>query len=313
MSRVLNTRILALPNSATEPRLVVKSIVLRKSFFSRPEKPRQVKTIGIMVPDACNPIAMACVRTAQDVFRKNGFMSILAFSSGKEEMEAREIADFMLGHIDGLLLMPSAARPSWLEKANHPLNIVAFDRPLDGEAIDSVLVENRIGSVEGVKHLLAHGHKHIVAVCDNSDLYTTRQRAAGYCEAMIGAGLSPELVTLSSDPASATNVLRNLVIRNNAATAIFALSGVCSMKILKAVAELGIKVPDDLAILGFDDLDHAEMLCSPLTVIRQPLFEIGERAANLLMNRVMSSNIDTTEHLVLPVQLVVRNSCGCTA
>jgi LacI family transcriptional regulator len=175
---------------------------------------------------------------------------------------------------------------------------------------DTILVKNKQGARQAVEHLLWHGHKKIVAMGVNPHLYTIQQRVAGYREAMKNAGLDSDVLMIDAENPETTELLRKLMTGPSKPTAVFTLNGLTSIHLLKAIEELEIQVPKELAIVGFDDLQLAEVLDPPLTVMRQPAVAIGESVAQLILERITGERKDI-QRLMLPVELVIRRSCGC--
>jgi LacI family transcriptional regulator len=219
--------------------------------------------------------------------------------------------------VAGLLIVTSGSdgrRLKLLQESGIP--VVAFDRPVTGVQADAVLVENREGAERGVRHLIEHGHKRIACVGFDSGSFTVRERIEGYKTAMRNAGLKPVLCT----EVDSYEAMRALAFRWSAAkdrpTAIFSLKRISSIRLIQALHLYRLRVPEDIAIVGFDDFELAEVLGTPLTVLCQSPTEIARAAAELLFKKI--SNLQEgrpsekqTAKVIFPADLIIRRSCGC--
>ena len=189
--------------------------------------------------------------------------------------------------------------------------MVALDRPVEGLEIDSVVVQNRVGTRKAIEHLIDHGHSRIAFVGDQEHVYTTLKRLQGYREALEQAGLE-EIYRLGAGgivPAEAAT--RELLGAPEPPTAFFAANNLISVGMLRALEHAGLRIPKDAAFAAFDDFEIAAVLHPRLTLIRQPAYELGRAAAELLFERLEERGPSSRQHLVLPTELIVRESCGC--
>jgi len=195
--------------------------------------------------------------------------------------------------------------------------VVALDRPVAGLHADAVLVENREGAEQGVRHLIEHGHKRIACVGFDSGSYTVRERIEGYKLAMRGAGLQPILFC----DVNTLEAMQALVLRWSAAkdrpTAVFSLKRISSVLLIQALHFHKLRVPEDIAVVGFDDFELAEVLGSPLTVVHQSPTEIARAAAELLFKKIADVREGRfaekqTSKMLFTTDLIIRRSCGCS-
>ena len=269
--------------------------------------------IGILVPDLSNPFVSDCVHVLQNALRGGGYTPLLTFSNGDAKREQLQIDDMRRRGVRGCIFMP-AAKSAWRPgPESHGMSLVAIDGLSDHAMVDTVGLQHRTGARQGVEHLIAHGHTRIVAIGSCSDDDSIRQRVVGYKDAMGNAGLVSELEFIDGMESSMILVLSEIMSRENRPTAIFSLHGKASMHILKAVPEVGIRIPQDMALVGFDDLAGAELFASPMTVIRQSSADIGAQAAQLLMQRLAAKRNTSSRYLKAQLEMVFRGSCGCKA
>jgi LacI family transcriptional regulator len=245
-------------------------------------------------------------------------MTLIVTSERSVETESNEIAMMAARRIAGLLIVPSRSgadkRLRELQQAEIPL--VTLDRTLDGVDAGQVIVENAGGAEEAVRHLIAHGHRRVVCIGYDAKVYTIHQRILGYRRAMKEAGLKSEMWTNLTTESGTEALLRRLMSEGDRPTALFTLNNVTTIHALQAVRAMQLRLPADLAMIGFDDLELAPLLDTPLTAVRQPALELGRSAARMLFDMIRHSRDAATDHkperrIVLPTQLILRASCGC--
>jgi LacI family transcriptional regulator len=192
------------------------------------------------------------------------------------------------------------------------LHIVTLDRPVPNLRIDAVVVNNRAGAKAAVKHLIGHGHRRIAFVGLRAALFTMKTRYSGYRDAMQQAGLSPEDYIDCVSEEHTVDIVRAILSRRHPPTAFFTGNNLTTRFLLHAFNVLRIAVPQQIALSGFDDFDVADVLRPALTVVLQPVYKIGEVAADLLFQRIASGVVPKKgRRLTLPLEMVVRRSCGC--
>lgn len=217
-------------------------------------------------------------------------------------------------HVEGMVIIPADIRKSRINQSDFSgTHIVTMDRPVHDSRIDSVQVQNQRGARRAVQHLIQqHKHKRIVFLGYNRNLYTVRARFEGYRRAMLEARLEPEATFECSSEEVTAEILSTMLQGKAPATAFFTANNLTTRYALHALVDSGVKVPDEVALVGFDDFELADILHPTLTVVRQPAAELGRVAANLLFDRIKRSEFpEEGSHVVLPVELVLRRSCGC--
>jgi LacI family transcriptional regulator len=190
--------------------------------------------------------------------------------------------------------------------------VVLFDRPVMDPALDSVTVQNMAGTRRMIEHLIGHGHRSIAFMGLSRSLYTINQRFLGYRKAMQTAGFEEDAVFSCGSQEDTLRLVETKLRGPNPPTAVMTSNTLATRYVLAALLHLGVKMPGELAIAGFDDFDMAEFMSPPLTVVRQPAQEMGRVATNLLVERMARGEVPQTgNRIVLPVEMVLRRSCGC--
>ena len=277
---------------------------------------RRARMVGIIVPDISDAFFAACAHTIQQIARTHQCMTLVVSSERDADLELQEAELMGNRKVSGLLIATSIlkANKRFRDLQESGIAIVAFDRPLVGINTDAVLVENRQGAEMAVRHLIEHGHHKIACVGYDRTFYTVRERIEGYTSAMEAAGLTPNILPEMPEFEDIQKWAATLAKTKGRPTAIFSLNHRTSADLVRAFAKVHLVIPKDIALIGFDDFDLAEVLTSPLTVITQSPIEMARRATSLLFEQIQSES--KTERIpakiLLPVQLIIRASCGCT-
>ena len=189
--------------------------------------------------------------------------------------------------------------------------VVSVDRSLVGAAIDKVEVDNRRGAFEAVDLLVRKGHRRIGLIAGQANISTNRLRRLGYNDALSSHAIQvrEEYVRVGDQrQASGRALAHELLSLGKPPTALFVVNNLMAVGALEAMHQRRLAVPGDVALIGFDDLPWAEALSPPLTVVRQPAYEVGRNAAELLLKRLSDPQRPET-HLKLMPELIVRSSC----
>ena len=265
--------------------------------------------IGVLVQDVSNSFSVALLRSLEDAARERRCVVLAASIDEESERERSLVADFVARRVDGLILMPSTPDQSYLAaELRAGLPAVFVDRPPRGVVADSVLVDNRRGARDAVKHLLSFGHTRVAVLIDLVSIPTAADRLHGYEAALRAAGLrlDPRLViTNLRTSEDAQTALTDLMTGANPPTAVFACRNILSIGAIRALHSLGLS--HRVALVGFDDFPLADLMNPPLTVIRQDVRVIGQRAAELLFARIEGDR-SPPKHLVSKPTLVARGS-----
>jgi LacI family transcriptional regulator len=214
--------------------------------------------------------------------------------------------------VDGILLVPIDSKHKHLKAvAAGPSPVVTIDRPIEVATTDSVGVENRAGARIAVDHLIAHGYKRIVCVATNTHLLTVKERLAGYEESMREAKLARTRLVRLPSQADVKSAVKELFAPGNRPDALFSANNASTIWVIDALRQMGIDMGKDVALVGFDDVDFYTLMTPPITAVRQPAAELGHISARLLLQRIKGELNTSSIRTVLPVSLVIRESCGC--
>jgi LacI family transcriptional regulator len=313
VSRVLSGTVRVSANTTQRVQTAIQQLNYRPNVLARAFRGQRSHSIGLIIPYLYDPFFASCAHAVTAVAREHGYSVIITTSNEDPETEYAEADEMLQRHVDGLLVIPSSSRHSRLTRSLFDKTpVVAFDRPVPDPSIDTVLVQNAIGSRRITKHLIEHGHRHIAYLALSRSLFTINARFLGYRRALQDAGLQEDSFFGCESEEVVEQILKAKRASDAPPTAVLTSNTLVTRYVLGAVARLGLRIPNDLAFAGFDDFDLAEFTSPPLTVVRQPAQEMGRVAANLLLDRIARGETPHTgNRIVLPVEIVLRRSCGC--
>jgi DNA-binding LacI/PurR family transcriptional regulator len=272
--------------------------------------------IGVILSDIKNPFYTLALSGIENVLSKQG-LSILICNSSMDQARENDFITLMLAEgVAGLIVAPAKESSDALADAvRDGLPLVVIDRRMSRPQTDVVLADNRSGARLAVQHLLKLGHHRIAMVSGPQHLTSGRERYGGYLEALEEAGvpLDERLVRFGDyQLESGYTLTRDLLCQPDLPSALFIGNNLMTIGALNAIHELGVRIPDEIAVIGFDDLPWAASLNPPLTTVGQPAFDIGVHAAELLLNR-MTFPGRPARAVVLGTELIVRASCSPVA
>lgn len=311
VSRVVNSESGVSPVLVDKVRRAVAELDFRPNVGASSLRRADGKTatVGLLVEDVANPYSSTLQRAVEDVAMPRG---VVVFSASLDEDPARErelARAFAARRADGLILVPASDDQSYLEpELRAGTALVCVDRACRGLDVDSVVTTNRSGSAEGVRHLVAGGHRRIAFLGDRHTVWTARERYQGYVDALVGAGLPVDeaiVVHDLTDAAMADGAVSTLLTRPNPPTALFTAQNLVTIGALRAMRRMGLE--RSVALVGFDDFPLADLVSPGVTVVAQDPVAIGKLAATVLFSRLAGDTSPTTVHVV-PTTLVRRGS-----
>ncbi len=313
VSRVLSGSANVSDSTADRVHRAIRLLNYQPNELARSLRSLHSKTIAVIVPYLYDSFFATCAHAISTVAKQHGYSVILTTSDEEHETERRQTDLMVRRRIDGMVIIPAPGDDKYLQSEVYSrMHIVTLDRPLADPRFDSVLVNNSAGTKMAVEHLIGHGHRRIGFLGVGRELYTMKARYAGYRQAMMRAGLTAEPYMECHTPEQAVKQVRAALDREAPLTALFGANNLTTRCLLHALNVLQVDVPGQVATAGFDDLDVADVLQPRLTVVRQPVYQIGEAAANLLFRRILRQEFPSTgRRIVLPLELVIRCSCGC--
>lgn len=311
VSRTINGHPYVADETAKRVHAAIRQLGYRPNHAARVLTGQLSKSIGLIVPDLADSFFSIVSHAVQQAAREAGYLVWLAASDADSSIEESQIEQMINHPVDGILLVPADSQSGYLKAvASGSTPIVTMDRPIETALTDSVEVENRAGAYMAVEHLKSHGCRKIVCVVMNAHLRPVKERIAGYEKCLRNAKL-PRKQLLLSNEASARTALSTLLNSRDRPDALFTANNACTICVIKALKSINIEVPRDIALIGFDDVDFYPLLHPPVTTVRQPAAELGRRSTLLLLQKIRNESSTPRVRTVLPVTLIVRESCGC--
>jgi LacI family transcriptional regulator len=296
---------------------VIRDLDYHPNHVARSLKAKNTKTLGMVISDITNPFFPLMVRGAEDAASAHGYFLITFNTDDRVERERQVLSLLRSRRVDGLLLVV-APNNGDVEHIRNTVEagipIVCLDRIQPGMALDSVSVDNVKGSRMCVQHLTMRGHRHIAIITGSLALQTAKDRLRGYKLALRDAGIKVEADLVCEGDfreQSGYKLGKNLLLSPNRPTALFVSNGMMTLGVLRAIEEIGLRCPDDLALATFDDLPVSEAFRPHLTSVAQPTYEIGHAGANLLIERIQAKRPGRKRiSIVLEPDLRIRESSG---
>jgi LacI family transcriptional regulator len=275
---------------------------------------KRTRSLALVVSDITNNFWTTIARGVEDVAHDRGYSLLLG---NTDENLARQVhyLDFLIRQqVDGVIIAPFDSDARNLDKLRtRDIPTVVVDRRIRGWDVDSVTGDSVSGARALVKHLIQLGHNRIAIISGPSNTSTAEDRVAGYNMALSEAGVpvDPNLVKRGEfRTRSGVELTLELLDQNLNPTAIFAANNLIAMGVIDAIEQRGLRIPQDLALVCFDDLPNTSRLFPFLTVVAQPVYEMGVHAAQLLLSRLDSEVSLRPRDVVLPSRLLIRHSCG---
>lgn len=283
-------------------------------------KEKRSRSIGVIVSEIANSFFSQAINGIESIAYDRGYNVIITQTHESYQREVNDLQFLASRSIDGLLISVSSETKDLkhlMELQSKGLPIVFFDRILEDMETHKVMVNNFKGSYDATTHLINNGHHHIAHLTNSDSLSITKERIAGYREALAHNGI--DIVESYIQHCAhggliyeeVENALDKIMQHDIAPQAVFAAGDKLTTGFLRYFKAKGVKVPQDIAIAGFSNLDLTDLLNPPLTVVVQPAFEMGKAATNLLLSHIESKRPPTDfQKIVLEPQLLIRDSSG---
>lgn len=313
VSRVINNLESVSPEIRDRVLQAIKVLGYRPSRAAQLLRAKRGHVLGLIISDIQNPFFTAVARGIEDVAYQHGYSLVLCNTDEDVEKERLYLDVMRAEAVAGVLLattLPDDSSARYLLSNGIP--VVAIDRDLNDPDVDSVMVDSVHGAVEAVSHLIDLGHRRIGLINGPARIVTLRQRCDGFKLAHERHGLtaSPELMRFGSpNQAGGYACTHELLQQHPDITALFSANNLLALGTLAAIQERGLKIPDDISVVCFSDMSWSALLNPPLTAIAQPDYELGQKAAALLLERFDQPD-KRVSHVQLDLRLVIRASTG---
>jgi DNA-binding LacI/PurR family transcriptional regulator len=319
VSRALNDKPGVSDNLRQRVLAVAAELNFTPNLAARSLAGARTHTVAFMVhqqafPVSSDPFYFVMLPGLERVLAQAGYHAVLT-TIGEGVVQADQLRVVRERRVDGAILAgPDVPTALILSLIRRGLPVVLIDNSLERTALDCVLFDNREGARLAVEHLLWHGHRRVAFVGGPVVWPSTRERGEGYRDALDAMGLEPLVVHENATTVqTGYHAGHELLVMDEPPDAIFAVNDAMALGIIKAAREVEVRVPEELAVIGFDDISMAESAHPPLTTVRIAKETMGELAARRLLDLVAgeSGERGMPVKIIVGVTLVVRSSCGC--
>jgi LacI family transcriptional regulator len=312
VSRVVNGSGPVSPKLRSRVEQALKETGYIPNTVARNLRTRRTDAIALVLPDMTNPFFTTLAHGVETAARESGISMLLANSDERDDEERRLLPMLLQRQVDGLLIVPAGTGEAAVRLCrDHSVPLVVVDRRPQVPGVDVVRADSQGGAEELGRLLVRLGHRRIAVLSGPATVPTAVDRVAGFCRALVDeADVPPPQIVHGAFSIESGRAMALAVVQGSPPpTAIFAANNFIAIGVLHALEALGIRVPDDMAVVGFDDLPQAMVTFPFLTVVAQPAYEMGRRAVGVLLERIAHPG-GPARDLVLPTQLVVRRSSG---
>lgn len=308
VSKVINERYGVAAATYARVREVIDELGYEASLVAQSLRNNQTNVIGILVADL-EPFSTELLKGAADAIRGSGF-ELVVYSAGGRVSDQVGWERRYLSRLSGTLIDGAVLVTPTVVDVNYGAPVVAVDPHTGPSEFPTIDSDNLKGAQIAVEHLLGLGHRRIGMLTGRPDLQSARLREEGYRSALGAAGISVDdglLRVGAYDPLVSLTAATELLSLPDRPTAVFAANDLTAIATIEAAAGLGLRVPDDLSVVGFDNVPESVLCTPPLTTVEQPIREMGRRAVLMLIGLIRGSSDEAT-HLTLATRLVVRDS-----
>jgi len=315
ISRVMNTPEIVAEDTRQKVASAVKELSYIPNMMAANMPRRRTNSIGLIIPDITNIFFSNLVRGVQDVCEKHGYSVLVVNSDDSQEKEGRYLKLLYSRRVDGVILTVAGYREKEFPEEELSLlkkmNIVLIDREINGMTTPIVKVNNFAGAYSAVKYLLTMGHKKIMYLAGIEGTRTNQEREKGYLSALkeVHINWKKELMADFRLETAYQKIIvywPQLQNSKDLPTAIFAANDLMAIGALKAFAQLKVRVPEDISIIGFDNIPFSDCTYPPLTTIAQPTYKMGQKAVKTLLKLIDKKKIKKS--VEFETELIERES-----
>jgi len=313
-SRALNPATSSLVNAATMRKVQAAARELRyqPNAMARGLKTSRSMSVGVLIPDLTNPLFPPIVRGIEDVLARSGYTTLIANTDNDEARQATLFDTLKARQVDGVIVATAHREDRlFVDAYQNGTRIVLVNRKIDHSDIPSVTGDDHDGIAMAVRHLVELGHTRIAHIAGPQDTTTGRTRLRAFRQSLEDAGVDadPAMVAITKgfteiEGAAAGRTLLSGRVRP---TAIVAANDMIALGCLDVFNERRLRCPDDISLVGYNDMPFIDRLTPPLSTVRVPHYQIGAEAAQMLLDRLANPNLPA-KSITLPTTLVLRES-----
>ena len=270
---------------------------------------KRTSTLALVISDITNPFWTTVVRGAEDAANKRGYHVIIGNTDESPQKQEEYLTFLLKKQVDGFLLVPASLRSvDSLRRRRTPF--VVLDRRIPDAPVDTVYGESEAGAYALTQHLIELGHERIAILTGAQDVSTAVDRVSGYQRALQEAGLREQVYWGEYTQQSGSDLTKLALSARPRPTAIFAANNFVAIGVMRVLRDVGLRVPEDISVVSFDDLPAAITIDPFFTVAAQPAYEMGKQATELLLARLAGDAPEKPQEIVFPVEIIIRKSSG---
>ncbi|MCX8131808.1 MAG: LacI family DNA-binding transcriptional regulator [Clostridia bacterium] len=310
VSRVLNNSPSVVESTKEAVMDAIKRLNYQPNMLGRNLRRSETKMILVLLPNISNPFYSRIVKGIEDVGHKNGYNVMLCNTDSDAEREKIYIEMLKKKLSDGVIFMAPELNKEELSDIGRGYPVVQCCEYKEGADVSHVSIDNVEASYKAMKHLIGLGHRRIGMISCKNNFLSTKQREEGYKKALSEAGIDydPELVQYGDYSfKSGLRTAKQMLSIKNKPTAIFSISDIMAIGVLRAVKDSGLRVPEDVAVVGFDNISFASMCDPRLTTVAQPKYDLGCTAMDLLIRQI-KGEVKEPRDVFMEHELIIRES-----
>jgi DNA-binding LacI/PurR family transcriptional regulator len=314
VSKILNLPDYSKPETREKVTAAIKRLNYQPNHAAQSMVRKKAGMIALIIPDVRNQFFTDVARGVEDVANQHNYRVMLCNTDEDPQKQQNYLQALQGRIVDGFIIAVASDDSRQLRKIGRSeLPFVFIDRECRNYRTDAVIVDNRDGAAKAVRHLLQNGRRRVGFISGKQDAQTGRERLQGYCDALAEKGIEPDRQLVKDGKFTieggyqAAKALLEMAGRPDA---LFVANNAMTIGALKAISEKRIRIPDEIALVSFDDADWAEFFTPALTVIRQPTYTMGSLAGEILFQRLMETKPSEVKEVVLKPELIIRKSCG---
>jgi LacI family transcriptional regulator len=312
VSNVLNRPEVVAPETLARVQGTIKDLGFVPNGFARHLRSGHSRTLGLIVPDVANPFFTEVARGVEDAASKRDYAVFLCNSDESASKEDRYINVLIEQQVRGVLITPTDVKSDRLDAMrDRGIAVALVDREIKGRKQCSVSVDDVHGGQLGIEYLTGLGHTEIAWVCGPDSIPQVADRGAGVAKAAKFAGAKVETIRVSlMNTTQGEEAAKKILALKTTPTAIFCANDLVALGVMRTLRENKFKIPEQVSVLGYDDIEFAASAAVPLSSISQPAYQMGVTAADLLLNECEEADTHEHQQIRFQPQLVERASTG---
>jgi len=312
VSNVLNRPEVVAPETLARVQGTIKDLGFVPNGFARHLRSGHSRTLGLIVPDVANPFFTEVARGVEDAASKRDYAVFLCNSDESASKEDRYINVLIEQQVRGVLITPADVKSDRLDAMrDRGIAVALVDREIKGRKQCSVSVDDVHGGQLGIEYLTGLGHTDIAWVCGPDSIPQVADRGAGVAKAAKFAGAKVETIRVSlMNTTQGEEAAKKILALKTTPTAIFCANDLVALGVMRTLRENKFKIPEQVSVLGYDDIEFAASAAVPLSSISQPAYQMGVTAADLLLNECEEADTHEHQQIRFQPQLVERASTG---